>query len=218
MKAIAGTAIFAIFLLILFLVMSNRDVYLETEERLYQGYAYDTTGNFEQALTEYDEAIRLNPKYPEAYSYRGAIYDHLSQHQRAIRDFDEALKLNPQLATAYRNRGRAYYNLGQYERASRDFDEAIKLDPQDALTYTHRGDFFLNDGRLLEAIDEYDAAISLNPNLTAAYANRAMGHALLGNDVEAEQDIARARKQGMVRAELEDAIEQAKRRRQDPVY
>ena len=179
MKSIIGLAIFVIFLATLFLVLLNRDVSLETEEHLYQGYGYDKIGNFEQALREFNEAIRLDPRHARAYSHRG----------------------------------RTYYNLGQHQRAAQDFDRSITLDPQDSQAYIDRGYLFLNQGQLREAIDDFDSAISVNDNLAQAYANRALGYSLLGNDVHAEEAIARAVGLGMVREELEAMIEEAKRQR-----
>ena len=64
------------------------------------------------AIEDYDEAIRLNPQYADAYNKRGIAYGDLGQYERAIEDWDEAIRLDPQYGNAYYNRGIAYGYLG----------------------------------------------------------------------------------------------------------
>ncbi len=93
------------------------------------GELYDQ-GRLEEAIAEYDEAIRLDPQLTLAYNNRAATYVNLGQYQKAIQDYDKVIRLNPQLVVAYNNRGFAYDELGQHERAIQDYDEAIRLNPQ----------------------------------------------------------------------------------------
>ena len=50
------------------------------------------SGHPDRALRLFDEAIRLDPKNPDAYVGRGRAYVELGQTQRAIQDFDEAIR------------------------------------------------------------------------------------------------------------------------------
>ena len=88
------------------------------------------TGEYQKAIDNYDDAIRLDPQYSRAYNNKGIAYKKLAQPDRAIQDFDEAIRLDSEYAHAYFNRGIAYNALGQYERAIQDFDEAIRHNPQ----------------------------------------------------------------------------------------
>jgi len=65
-------------------------------------------GQQQQAIQDYDEAIRLKPDDAVAYNDRGIIYGTLGQYQRAIKDYNEAIRLKPDNAAAYNNRGAAY--------------------------------------------------------------------------------------------------------------
>ena len=93
------------------LVLSGCGGESEAEKHFFAGYELAEQGRFEEAIGEYDEAIRLDPQDADAYNNRGVSYENLGQFQRAIQDHDEAIRLDPQPALAYSNRGTVYGNL-----------------------------------------------------------------------------------------------------------
>lgn len=100
--------------------------------RLLQG------GQHKNAIPEFDKALRLNPRYIEAYNARGITHNEMAQYERAIKDYDAALALNPKFAEAYFNRANAYNDLGQSDRALKDYDEALRLDQNYIGAYYNR--------------------------------------------------------------------------------
>jgi hypothetical protein len=58
------------------------------------------------AISDYDQAIRLDPKDALAYSNRGNAYNGKRDYERAFSDYDQALKLNPSYADARKSRER----------------------------------------------------------------------------------------------------------------
>ena len=180
----------------------------EAEKRVNAGVELGQEGRLEEAITEFDEAIRLNPQDADAYYNRGNTYDDLGQHQRAIQEFDEALRLDPQFAEIYVNRGLAYADLSQHQRAIQEYDEAIRLNPQFVLAYYNRGLAYGNLGQHQRAIQDFDAAIRLDPQLADAYAGRAMVYTLLGKDTEAQQGVDRAVELGFDPGVLKEVIEE----------
>ena len=95
-------------------------------------------GQHQNAIPAFDKALRLNPRYTEAYNARGVTFNELAQYERALKDYDAALSLNPQYAEAYFNRANAYNDLGQAERAIKDYDEALRLDQNYLGAYYNR--------------------------------------------------------------------------------
>ncbi len=93
----------------------------------------------EAAIADYDEALRLNPQYANAYTVRGLAKGSLEQHEAAIADCDEALRLNPQDTNAYITRGLEKLSLKEYEATIADCDAVLALKPQYASVYTVRG-------------------------------------------------------------------------------
>ena len=56
--------------------------------------AYDGNGDFDRAITDYDEAIRLNPGADDTYNNRGISYFHKKEFDRAIADHGQAIQLS----------------------------------------------------------------------------------------------------------------------------
>src|SRR5262249_41630972 len=92
-------------------------------ECLERGIQYLEKGAHEGAITQFTEAIRLDPKNSLAYIQRGIAQDAKGEPDLAIADFTEAIRVDPQNAVAYSNRGNTYSNTGQYEQAIADYTE-----------------------------------------------------------------------------------------------
>src|SRR5882762_6461192 len=94
----------------------------------YRGAAYYVSNqDDDSAIRDFDEAIRRNPKFADAFNSRGAAFMRKQDYDRAIQDYDQAIGLNSKFGPAYSNRGIAYRNKGDFEHAIRDYDQAIRL-------------------------------------------------------------------------------------------
>ena len=121
---------------------------VSAQEYLDQGIALVEEGEFELAITAFDEVIRLDPEDAKAYYNRGLAYANLGQYDQAIQDYDEAIQLDPEDAKAYVNRGIAYANLGDFEQAIHDLETALELAPN--APYVSQIETFLDDLRARE--------------------------------------------------------------------
>ena len=92
-------------------------------------------GDFDKAIADDTEAIRLDPKFAVTYSNRALAHDNKGEYAQAIADSDEAIRLNPKIASAHCHRGVALEKQGQYEQAIAEFDQALLLDPAYRRTY-----------------------------------------------------------------------------------
>ena len=88
-------------------------------EHYVQGTVYTAAGQWQNAIKEFDESIRLNPEAADAHNNRDAVYAELDQFQKASGDYDEAIRIEPDLSDAYYNRAIAYGDLGVLGRLSR---------------------------------------------------------------------------------------------------
>ena len=77
-----------------------------------RGLLYQDKGNYDRAIQDFDQAIRLNPSGATAFFNRGNAYRLKENYYRAIQDYDQAIRLNPRYADAFINRGLAYHGKG----------------------------------------------------------------------------------------------------------
>src|SRR5687768_14180718 len=79
-----------------------------------------TRKKYDQAITYYSEAIRLDSQLAVAYNNRGLCYTAKKEPDQAIIDYSEAIRLNPHYADAHNNRGLSYAAKGDYDQAFLD--------------------------------------------------------------------------------------------------
>jgi tetratricopeptide (TPR) repeat protein len=96
-----------------------------------KGYEYYCKMQYDKAISEYSQAISLNPKDASAYCNRGNAYFKKKKYTKAILDYTRSINLNQNEANVIYtgNRGLAYYNMRKYKLAIVDLEAALKLDP-----------------------------------------------------------------------------------------
>ncbi|HTU23231.1 MAG TPA: tetratricopeptide repeat protein, partial [Gemmataceae bacterium] len=123
---------------------------------------------YEQALQEYTEALRLAPDCLTAYLERGRLYRSRGQLDQAIADFTAVLGIDDANSEAYLRRGHAYTGKREFEAAIADYDMVISLAPEFAMAYVRRGLAFANLGEFDRVIADADQALQIDPRLIAA--------------------------------------------------
>ena len=107
--------------------------------------AWTEKGEFERALADINDALKVDPKYAFAFGQRGQtlfrkrLITKKGGWESAIEDFGEAIKLDPNLLWLYSSRGVAYSNNRQYSLAAADCGEVIKREPKNSIGYNCRG-------------------------------------------------------------------------------
>lgn len=155
---------------------------------LCKGNAYNKLEQYQPAIENFSEAIRLKPDFAETYASRGSTYSKLGQQQLAVEDYNEAIRLKPGFAEAYLGRGTAYGKLGQDQPAMKDYNEAIRLKPDFAEAYLTRGNAYGKLGQDQSAIKDYDEAIRIKPDFVEAYLSRGNAYSKIGQDRLAIKD------------------------------
>jgi Flp pilus assembly protein TadD len=164
------------------------------QELARSGYEDARRGQFAQAVRELTEAIKLDPKYPQAYLHRGASYVSLKEYDKAIADLDKAIELRPTLSAAYSNRGAAYANKKEYDKALTDLNKALELNPKLAAAYFNRGRVYYEKGDYDKTIADLTEAIKRNPKSANAFLWRGLAYAKKGDEAKAEADRKEAQR------------------------
>lgn len=129
-------------------------------------------GNFDRAITDCDEAIRLEPGKAQAYGHRGQAWAAKGDIDRALADYEAAIRIDANNPTLLRDQGILWRRLGDLDRALAAFDHAIRLGFSDASAYNERGQVWLEKGRHERAIADFNQALKIDPSLVSALINR----------------------------------------------
>ncbi len=136
-------------------------------------------GKIDDAIEQFQEAIRIKPDYIDALNNLGAALGGKGKYDDAIRQDLGVLRMEPNLATARYNLGVALCGKGQFDEAIVQLQEAIRLKPDYAAAYDKLGMAFGSHGQIDEAIRQLREAIRLDPHdpeacyhLGAAFGNK----------------------------------------------
>jgi len=142
-------------------------------DRLTRGMAYLAKDEYDKAIPDLDEAIRLDEDLVEAYVARGTVYYRKGECDKAILDLNKAINLDPNSAAAQNALGNAHFAQGKNDMAIADYAEAIRLVPNIAIYHVNRGNTYCRRGNYELGIQDYDKAIQLAPSDAVAYSSAA---------------------------------------------
>jgi tetratricopeptide (TPR) repeat protein len=157
-----------------------------------RGNAYKNRQEYDRAVADYSDALKLDPKYAHAYLNRGFSFAAKGDAKSALADLTHAIQLDPSQKLAYFNRGLVYRTEGNYRAAIADYDAAVKLDANFADAYEGRGFAYRLQGDFDRAIADYGEAIKHDPSLAAAYNDRGSAYRLKGDFDRAITDHTQA--------------------------
>lgn len=118
-------------------------------------------GDYQSAIADYDQVLRISPQDADAYYGRGVARLELGDYQSAIADYNQVLRMTPQDADAYYNRGVARYRLGRSQAAIEDWSQALRIDPNLAEAYGDRGFVRAEMGDTQAAVGDLQRAAKL---------------------------------------------------------
>lgn len=84
-------------------------------------------GNLNEALTDFNEAIRLKPEFAAAYNNRGLVHIEEGNLGAALYDFNEAIRIQPGFSNPYFNRAMVWERKGDYIAIINDYHKYLGL-------------------------------------------------------------------------------------------
>lgn len=150
-----------------------------------RGIAQYRQGDYAGANQDYNEAIRLDPKYADTFFNRGILRTQTQNMTGALCDYSAALTLDPRYAAAYYQRGLLLDSKGDTNGALRDFTDAILSNPEFDAAFTARGTIRAERGQYDKALADFKCAIQLNPKNAITYFNMGKAYLALSNSASA---------------------------------
>jgi tetratricopeptide (TPR) repeat protein len=96
------------------------------------GYVYQRKKQYDQALEQYQSALKLNPNYVSALNNSAVIYFETGKTAEAIELVKQALKIDPESVDSYLNLGTFLNQSGRRAEAITTFKQGLELAPDDS--------------------------------------------------------------------------------------
>jgi tetratricopeptide (TPR) repeat protein len=156
----------------------KNEIGIRPETVLYynRGNAFAKMRQYQLAMEDYNQSIRLQPNFAPAYFNRGNIYKDMGQYQLAIENYIINIQLCPECIDAYDQLGIVHGKMGQYQSALQIFNKVLSLKPNDHTAYNGRGIVYFKLGLYEQAMENLNYAIRIKPDYTDAYNNKALIH------------------------------------------
>ena len=141
------------------------------------GIVLATAGRFQEAIGEYEQALRSTPDDAWIHLNLGVALYQAGQMSAAIGHYEQALRIKPDFADAHYNLGIALNDQGKVPEAIGQWEEALRIKPDFDKVHNNWGVTLMRLGRVQEAVGHYEEAVSINPDFAVAHNN--LGSALL---------------------------------------
>ncbi len=119
---------------------------------------------YKKALGFFEKAVKINPKYSDAYSLQGLYYFKLKDYDKAMAAYHLAIKNNANSPNAYNNMGIIYFQRGDVKNAERVYKLALKYNPRFVDAYRNLGAVYGSTKRFEQAIEQFKKGLKYDPN------------------------------------------------------
>jgi tetratricopeptide (TPR) repeat protein len=192
-RFIITALIFTCFLLCPTLSANGQATKTTAEDHFNRGKESFDRWDWDAAIISFSKAVRLNPKYAEAYLYRGlSRLGKGGDLDRAMSDLTKTIELDPGNIDAYEQRAFYYAVQEKYELAIKDYDKVVELAPNKPSSYVSRAGFYRSRENYDLAVRDYTTAIKLVPNNDFTYSLRGNVYTQKGDYDSAIWDFTKA--------------------------
>lgn len=119
------------------------------------GVLYFRKGMFEEAITQFKEAIKIDPKFDLARENLQYLFVETRMEDPDVIRWRTEVEKDPANVEAILHLGVSYKNMGRIEEASETLERAVKLDPSNFIAKLHLGSVFKAGGLFTEALEQY---------------------------------------------------------------
>jgi tetratricopeptide (TPR) repeat protein len=145
------------------------------------GTAYGELNDNASATEFFNNALRIDPDYWDAWINRGIAASIFGYFDDSATCFERAIALQPEKGVGYFRLGGALFRLGRFQESLDAFDRCIVLMPSDPGAACNRGASLQALCRFEEAFAEFDRAIALLDAFPWAWLNKSLLLLLLGD-------------------------------------
>jgi tetratricopeptide (TPR) repeat protein len=130
-----------------------------------RGVAYRIKAQYDDAIKDFNEAIRFRPTFANAFNNRAVAYRYKGNLDHALEDYNQAIRLRPDYIPAFYNRALVLMDKGEYQRAIDDLGLVLQAEPRNPLVLFRRGQALLKKGDVKAANADIAAARAIKPDI-----------------------------------------------------
>ena len=143
------------------------------------------------AQTAFEEAVRLQPEFPEAFYNLGVIEQGRGNPIAALGWYQRAVDQSPDYWPAINNMGNVRFGLGDHQGAIQDFDRTLRLNPDYWPAQYNLAIVFTAMARPAEAIPKLRTVLDWSPDFREARYLLAVSLERLGRGREADEEFGK---------------------------
>ncbi len=164
--------------------------------------AQTESGDFDNAITNFNKSIQLRPENFYSYLYLGLTYLRKNDFDNAIKSLSLSIKHKINNSMAYEVMGDAYLNTQQFDFSLKSYETSMSYAGPNEHVYNKMGKAFLGkymmspqfgEKNLDEAMNYFNAAIQMNPKFPEFYQNMAYAFSKKGNNDMANKYMQQAK-------------------------
>lgn len=125
-----------------------------------------------EAVSAYDEAVKIKPDFYQAWHDRGIALGKSGKYIDALISYDKALEIAPDDFEALYKKSSVLMILEWNDEALLVNNKCLKIKPDSYLVWFYRGEILRNLDRYEEAVASYDEALNLKPDFYEAWNER----------------------------------------------
>ncbi|MCC6979063.1 MAG: tetratricopeptide repeat protein [Candidatus Melainabacteria bacterium] len=126
-------------------------------------------GKLSEAISQYQNALTLNPEFSQAHCNLGLIYNQQHNYAKALSEFRKSLAINPKDAITYNGIGAALRAEKDMVGAIKNWQTAVSLDPKLATAHYNLGTAYEIQKDTDRAMESYRQAVKNDYRLGEAY-------------------------------------------------
>lgn len=164
------------------------------------GNAKAKAGQWNEAVTEFQQVVTLDPRNVQGHVQLGWAFAELKQWDEAKQHLISAVALSPDNAGAHANLAWVYAEKQRWNDAQIEAKKAIDLDPKNPYAHATLAWAYQSTGQEGLAIAEYEKSLELNPRLDNSRFALGVGYCNQGITVRAQEQLNQLIKQGSPKA------------------
>lgn len=176
----------------------------KADDYIKRGNEFVKDRQFESAVKEYNEALKIDSKNAEVHLLQGLTFAQMHKLDKAVEHTKKATQLNPGYVTFYQL-GLIYATKYDVEKALESFDRSLKYSPESYEAMYQKGLVYMTQKKYDQAIQSFEKVTELNPYFNEAYVTLGGAYYHKGDKATALAQAGRLRK--MKQNEYADALE-----------